>query len=149
MPNVSVSDGWWTFQNVGPLTTTFTQPTGCSSNIGLMSMSQGIPWYDYSVQCTRDLNIDPACLPSVTATPTSSVDFDIWAGYGSYYSPGLYCPSGWATVGVAARDDNKSLSQSGWITVSTSKQSQSFDLPKTLVASLLEPRETVAFCCPR
>lgn len=147
MPNVSVSDGWWTFENIGSLTTTFTQPTSCSSNLALMSMSQGIPWYEYSVQCTK--NLDSACLPSVMATPTSWVDYDTWAGHGSYYSPGLYCPSGWATVGVVARDKNKSLSQSGYITVPTSTQSQSFDLPETVLASILEPSETMAFCCPR
>jgi hypothetical protein len=144
MPNVTASDGWWSFENVGPLTTTFARPTSCSI-LELGHMSNGIFWGRFDVQCT---SYDSACYPAIT-TATSSVDLSEFAGYGWYFSPGLYCPSGWATVGVAARDENHSLSKSGFMTTSTSKQEAAFDCPQTLLASILEPSQTMALCCPR
>jgi hypothetical protein len=106
--------------------------------------------YHYDLEC--DSEYDTACLPTMTTTMTS-INYDTWAGYGIYYSPGLFCPSGWATVGIAARDGSSSLSQSGLMTatqsVTTSKQEPYFDWPQTLLASILEPSETMALCCPR
>ncbi|KAJ5085175.1 hypothetical protein N7532_009946 [Penicillium argentinense] len=70
----------------------------------------------------------------------------------SYYSPGLYCPSGWATVGVAVRDDENSLSKSGILapasTTTTSEPDYALISPKDFFLSLLEPSETAVLCCP-
>lgn len=48
---------------------------------------------------------------------------------------------------MAARDD-KSLSTSGFLTTSERKI-PSYEEPVTLLASLLEPSQTIALCCPR
>ncbi|THD00288.1 hypothetical protein EYZ11_000181 [Aspergillus tanneri] len=148
MPNVSVAGGWWNFENYGPVTTTFTQPTSCSAidNLQLGYVTDSLARIEYAVQCTKEF--DSGCLPTATVTATASRDYDMWVGYGGYYSPGLYCPSGWATVGLAARDGNKSLSKSGILTTSTSERYPSFDDPATLLARILEPSQTMALCCP-
>lgn len=48
---------------------------------------------------------------------------------------------------MAARDD-ESLSTSGFLTTSENKI-PSYEEPVTLLASLLEPSQTIALCCPR
>lgn len=68
---------------------------------------------------------------------------------GNYHSPGLYCPSGWETVGVAGRDGDKAYTTSGAMIYGTSHWIPDFDYMPTLLAKNLKPSETVALCCHR
>lgn len=162
---ISVSDGWWTFTNYAPLTTTYTPAPSCtaSDRLGLGYINHGYVYIGYGVQCTSDVKFED-CLPTATATATSFPEpptDDGWAGIGGYYSPGLYCPSGWETVGVAARDASSSLSSSGIlsttpaVTMSSSDPmsyyyaTATWDDPATLLKNHLEPEQTMAVCCPR
>lgn len=161
MPNVSLpgSHGaWFSFANYGPVTTTYTPPSSCSAtdNYRLGYVTQGVPLYDFSrVACTSTADWD--CVPSGTASASVTALVNDagqqFVGTGGYYSPGLYCPSGWATVGTMARDGSSSLSGSGVlesVTVTvTAMERPALNDPATLLQDLLKPSETVALCCPR
>ncbi|CAI7607381.1 unnamed protein product [Penicillium pancosmium] len=139
----------WHFFNYGPLTTTFTQPPSCTANqrteIGWMD--RDIPYHAYTVQCTKE--DFPECAPTATVTVTTSTK-KYGGGVGAYYSPGLYCPSGWKTVGMAARDEKEDLTMSGAVTVETGYGYPWGweDYAPTALADLLEPSQTLALCCP-
>lgn len=158
MPNVSVSvDGfhgstaWFTFANFGPLTTTYTQPASCSETgrLRVGSVSNGIPYLGYGdLQCSETNEWD--CVPSPTATPTVTAvqnGDDIFVDAGGYYSPGLYCPSAWSTVGYVARDGSSSLTSSG--SSPSSARPYVSNNPVSVLASILKPSETIVVCCPR
>ncbi|KAJ5152002.1 hypothetical protein N7492_010297 [Penicillium capsulatum] len=146
MPNASVYGGWYSFSNYGPVTTTFTPPPRCTATdrLGLGYVMRDYTHIQYSVSCSTASDWD--CVPQGTTTSVTSYDESAWVGTAGYYSPGLDCPSGWATVGMAVRDDN-SLSTSGFLTTSTEKIPY-FEEPATLLASMLEPGQTMALCCP-
>ncbi|KAJ5703154.1 hypothetical protein N7488_010702 [Penicillium malachiteum] len=155
MPSITVTDGY-TFNNWGPITTTFTPPPSCvteTNNIQIAIKSKP-SIIDYASQCS----INPAwgCIPSGTQSDYSKtasiLDFGIEQVFETaYYSPGLYCPSGWATVGVAARKD-KTISASGVLSITASpfydNYFPEFESPATLLLSLLDPSETAVVCCP-
>lgn len=152
---VAVNRASWTFHNYGPLTTTFTPAPTCSgtSHINLGTIDDGFPYIVHSVQC--ETTTWPDCEPPSTITPMptaapSDADDDPWtSSVGHYYSPGLYCPSGWETVGLAGRDGDKSYTTSGVMSYGTSHWFPDFDYLPTLLAKSLRPSETVAMCCPR
>lgn len=174
--NTSVSAGWYTFANLGPLTTTFTPAPSCTaSNRIVLGYLNPDVYIEFATQCTSSFNYVTDCIPTTTTettvpptptfTATSYEDYVEnridWAGFGAYYSPGLYCPSGWTTVGMAARDASSSLTSSGVLvpteTTTTTKYSTDdfyyymFDheYPASVLKSMLEPRQTMALCCPR
>lgn len=111
-------------------------------------MDRDVPYHAYTVQCTKE--DFPECVPTATVTVTTSTK-KYGGGVGAYYSPGLYCPSGWKTVGMAARDEKKDLTMSGAVTVETGYGYPWGweDYAPTLLADLLEPSQTLALCCPR
>lgn len=145
----------FTFQNYGPLTTTFTAPWSCDTTDRVIYGwvdDNGLDLYHGGrSQCTKSEFAE--CYPSATADVTATTSYDRtwyrWSGTQAYYSPGLYCPSGWATVGIAAVNDKKDISTSGVLSYSTSTPYETFVYPPTLLASLLEPSQTLAICCPR
>ncbi|OOQ88766.1 hypothetical protein PEBR_11350 [Penicillium brasilianum] len=150
-----VNDASWTFHNYGPLTTTFTPAPSCSgtSHIGLGTIKDDIFAYEYyNVQC--ETTAWPDCAPPSTVTPSPTTSLadgydDTWtASVGNYYSPGLYCPSGWETVGLAGRDGDEAYTTSGAMSYGTSHWTPDFDYMPTLLAKNLKPSETVALCCP-
>lgn len=162
---ISVSNGWWTFTNYAPLTTTFTPAPSCtaSDRLSLGYINHGYVYLEYGVQCTSDVHYHD-CLPTATTTVTTMPtppNEKPWVGIGGYYSPGLYCPSGWETVGVAACDASSTLTSSGIlsttpaVTFSSSDpmsyyyETATWDDPATLLKSVLEPSQTMAVCCPR
>ncbi|KAJ6014256.1 hypothetical protein N7540_008847 [Penicillium herquei] len=155
MPSITVTDGY-TFSNWGPLTTTFTPPPSCvtgTKNVGI-AMEARPSAIEYDLQCSSVPDWD--CVPSGTQSDyskTASIpDPDPSEIFGAaFYSPGLYCPSGWATVGVAARDE-KSISASGILSTTASPIYEAyfpeFENPATLIMDLLDPSETAVMCCP-
>lgn len=153
MPSITTLDGY-TFSNWGPVTTTFTAPASCATatdnmRIGLNTTSA---FWMYADQCSTFAYYD--CVPTGTAKPTITYDANPTGveDY-SYFSPGLDCPAGWNTVGVAARDTDKSLSASGLLKPTVTVPAHSFipqwENPVTLLENLLDPGETAVVCCPR
>jgi hypothetical protein len=148
MTTASVAGGWWTFSNYGPITTTFTPAPSCTATdrISLAVIYDDMTRAEFQVGCPTSTS-DWDCMPPGTTTSATWYDEEKWVGTAGYYSPGLYCPSGWETIGMAARGE-KSLSTSGFLTTSDMKVPY-YEEPATLLASLLEPSQTMALCCPR
>jgi hypothetical protein len=148
MTTASVAGGWWTFSNYGPITTTFTPAPSCTATdrLSLAVIYGDMTRVEFQVGCPTQTS-DWDCMPPGTTTSATWYDEEKWVGTAGYYSPGLYCPSGWETIGMAARGE-KSLSTSGFLTTSDMKAPY-YEEPATLLASLLEPSQTMALCCPR
>ncbi|CAP95687.1 hypothetical protein E8E15_003726 [Penicillium rubens] len=147
MTTASVAGGYWTFENYGPMTTTFTPASSCTATdrLSLAWVNDDRTLVQFQVGCPTSTS-DWDCMPPGTTTSATWYDEKKWVASVGYYSPGLYCPSGWETIGMAARD-GKSLSTSGFLTTSV-KKIPSYEEPVTLLASLLEPSQTLALCCP-
>ncbi|KAJ5959632.1 uncharacterized protein N7479_006782 [Penicillium vulpinum] len=146
MTTASVAGGDWTFENYGPITTTFTPAPSCTATDRLSLASiDDYTYAQFQVACPTSTS-DWDCMPPGTTTSATWYDEIKWVGSAGYYSPGLHCPSGWKTIGMAARDD-RSLSTSGFLTTSEDKIPY-YEEPVTLLASMLEPSQTMALCCP-
>lgn len=157
MPATSTLSGW-AFSNWGPLTTTFTAPTSCPIVTGNVAIGESslLPNFFYNVDCAP--TYDWSCAPTGTITSLpkayTALELNPEAGYeGHYFSPGLYCPSGWATVGIASRDGQKPVNSSGVVSptmpVPTSVSAPLPNLAENAFMQLLEPSETAVWCCPR
>ncbi|KAI1489821.1 hypothetical protein F5X96DRAFT_639189 [Biscogniauxia mediterranea] len=140
--------------NLGPLTTTFTAAPSCAtaSNalyyanasaptpqaLGRPTCSWG-PWGD-------------ACYPS-GARLDSLIDASARGGGGSgfahYYSPGVACPAGWTTAGVAAASASAGVfTQDPWAAFRVYGEVDA-QLPLGEVyLGALDAAETLVFCCP-
>ena len=152
MPSITITEGY-TFTNWGPLTTTFTAPTNCATETGnyMIGLNTTAPVWEYAIQCSTSGYSD--CVPSGTVSHSAtSNDNPKTIDSRAYLSPGLYCPSGWATKGIAVRDADKSLSSSGVLSSSTTVSMPTFlpqwQNPATLLMDLLNPSETLVMCCP-
>ncbi|KAJ5456759.1 hypothetical protein N7530_012033 [Penicillium desertorum] len=121
MTTASVAGGYWTFENYGPITTTFTPAPSCTATdrLSLAHISNDMTRIQFQVGCPTSTS-DWDCMPPGTTTSATWYDEKKWVASVGYYSPALYCPSGWETIGMAARDD-KSLSTSGFLTTSEKK----------------------------
>lgn len=153
MPSISTLDGF-TFTNWGPVTTTFTAPASCATNTNnmMIALNTTVPIWEYAAQCSTFGYYD--CIPTGTATPTLTYGDNPNVYYqAAYNSPGLYCPSDWATVGVAARHGDNPVSSSGILSLSTTTSVNpnfpQWEGPATLLMDLLDPGETAVMCCPR
>ena len=148
MTTAAVYGGLWTFENYGPITTTFTPAASCTATdrLSLAAIYGDVTQVQFQVACPTS-TIDWDCMPPGTTTSATWFDEKKWIASNGYYSPGLYCPSGWETIGMAARDQ-KSLSTSGFL-VTSENQLPSWEQPATLLASVLEPSQTMVLCCPR
>lgn len=124
---------------LGPLTTPFTFPAGCSNLALNQGGGQTVAWqaqtclveYVSPSYLADALSDDANCWPPATVTtPTGAL-----LGWG-FYSPGLSCPTGWTSACTAAM---MSGGQSPRITDGTS-----FSFQFSLTAG-----ETAVGCCPR
>ncbi|KAJ5311884.1 hypothetical protein PENANT_c022G06021 [Penicillium antarcticum] len=147
MTTAIVAGGYWTFENYGPITTTFTPAPSCTATdrLSLALIDEYMTQAQFQVACPTPTS-DWDCIPPGTTTSATWYDETKWVASAGYYSPGLYCPYGWETIGMAARDD-KSLSTSGFLTTMEDKIPY-YEEPATLLANLLEPSRTMALCCP-
>ena len=68
---------------LGPLTTTFTPPTDCTTIV------LGKVPYDCNYESGIDLTVATSCLPPALVQQDES---------NQYFSPGLVCPEGWSTA---------------------------------------------------
>jgi hypothetical protein len=142
--------------NNGPLTTTFTAPASCSTTyetmLGAATDPTDIQW---RAQCLW--------LPPVDCNPAGSVIQSIdSSAEGSnptagmilvYHSLRFVCPSGWATVGAAAKLNPTSTSISGAFTqydaIVTGSQFPFFEPDLDVFPAALNPGETAVVCCTR
>jgi hypothetical protein len=140
-------------QNLGPLTTTYTAPSSCATatdRVVYANASDPVRWFG-APTCGPMTFGD--CLPSgsfwdsVRQQTTEFVQ-----GQYAYYSPGIACPSGWRTVGTLAHDGNNDGKASASGALATPKWGDIKGLqplhPTQFWLGILEPSETLAFCCP-
>jgi hypothetical protein len=129
--------------NYGPLTTTFTAPSTCAAD-QIVFFDISIDDY-YPISCPGI--VDANCYPSgsyyvsIQSSYLAAASPSLWLGY---YSPGIICPSDWATYGIAVPiSTDASFSLSGVFTTALSLS----HFPTFL--SMLKPQETLVACCPR
>jgi hypothetical protein len=89
--------------NLGPLTTTWTPPAGCSVHVAACSTC-GLGWQAQSCYGGTSVWDDKECWPPRTAGVDKVRPLMAWG----IYSPGLICPSGYATA--CSYDGNKRTS---------------------------------------
>jgi hypothetical protein len=153
MPTSSVLSEF-TFTNLGPLTTTWTAPASCATStdvvrIGLTRLP-GEAFYDASCQVR-----EYSCVPTgESADPALATNLDPTNLFQeAYFSPGLYCPSGWTTAGLASRNGTASVTWSGLFSptaaIPTTVDGPIFNNPENVLMQLLDPSETAMICCPR
>ncbi|KAH8174770.1 hypothetical protein LIA77_06189 [Sarocladium implicatum] len=150
------------FQNIGPLTTTYTAPSSCSTAVDntavALKRNPGLPYAYPSCDVDKDdwyrWPSLKDCLPGGKALEEVHVPND---PHIRYHSPGLHCPASWATAGVAVKGRSDSISVTGafstefidsWAeTMSTLAAPRVNPWPNKL-ASALEAGETAILCCP-
>ncbi|KAI1034436.1 hypothetical protein LB504_004384 [Fusarium proliferatum] len=159
MPTATyISQAWIT--NFGPLTTTHTAPASCATETNHLyfGAESDKPEYHWAnPTCTMQLY--GKCIPSGDQydhliTASFSKTFDI--GFYHYYSPGLYCPSNWTTVGKYVQGTGSAAQISGALTMTESEPViKKWELgrpfpanPSSVWNEVLEPSETLAVCCP-
>lgn len=149
----------FTLINNGPLTTTFTAPASCATEYRTMAAVAGTPSYlRWPVECEwlppADCNPYGSAVRSIISSVQGS-DNPVAGKVIEYHSPGLVCPSGWVTVGAAARPNPTSTSVSGVFVMSelvpTGGGSPRIVQQPYLDVLLdaLDPGETAVACCPR
>lgn len=142
----------YTYENWGPVTTTFTPPSSCAtaSNKIAVGPSTNSPIFQYAIQCETIGGWE--CYPSATIETTTTPDLSPTQFFKAhYYSPGLYCPVDWITVGVASWDgdgaNDKKLVTEG--VLAPTKTPEIVLRDGEVFLGILEKSETAVLCCPR
>lgn len=141
--------------NIGPATTTFTEPASCATAYRTMIAPVAEPaLLLWNVHCPW---VPPAdCNPSgsiVQSIISSAAGTNPTAGlFVVYQSPGLVCPSGQATVGSAEKPNPTSISVSGAFNLSVAVPAGAdvafFEPQLDAFLAALDPGETAILCCP-
>ncbi|KAL2812611.1 hypothetical protein BJX63DRAFT_432505 [Aspergillus granulosus] len=137
--------------NWGPLTTTFTPPPACvsSPDFVYMAPTSNPDLLGHSNGCSWDMG---TCLPSPTdpdALRPLQSDWDLLQpNVIAYYSPGLLCPSGYTTVGTAARHGEDSAVEPQGIFATIERRSMMWFHLRSVLTLALDPSETAIACCP-
>lgn len=156
IPSASTLSGF-TFENWGPVTTTFTPPSSCITASNKIEVGPrpsathsgpNKPIYAYNLQCETIGGWE--CYPSATVEASTTPDTNPTQFFrANYYSPGLYCPHEWVTVGLASWDgdgDRTSLVTSGIFVPTTTAEI----VPRgEAFLGILGTSETAVACCPR
>lgn len=144
------------FTNIGPLTTTYEPPASCTTattdhvyfaNATSLEQAYG------SVKCDGPEPVGK-CYPSGATYDSLLSSYATYRdqGFWQYFSPGVVCPKGWTTAGTLAHGDKTdSVEKTGVFT-----QPYPFPTPVNYIMkpeqiwlNVLEPSETLAYCCPR
>ncbi|EWZ35843.1 hypothetical protein FOWG_03626 [Fusarium oxysporum f. sp. lycopersici MN25] len=141
--------------NIGPLTTTYTPPPACTraTTDHLVYALESSLIYGFG---SPDCEIDPygKCLPSGAAVDSFIKEYShpkSGQGIHPFHSPGIHCPEGWTTAGLLAHGDKTgSAFRSGvFTTTATVNSSQPLQMGSDeWWLKVLEPSETLAWCCP-
>ncbi|KAH7173782.1 uncharacterized protein B0J16DRAFT_197341 [Fusarium flagelliforme] len=148
-----------TITNFGPLTTTYTPPPSCTAGTTdhlLYAISNATTILHGAPTCDRDPIGD--CVPegsSYDALTTKILNpWDL--GFLNYHSPGVHCPKGWTTAAVLENGDGAASEVKSGVFTNTDTQfetpsdpdSPSVLGPNEIWPKLLEPSETLVYCCP-
>lgn len=150
------------FTNLGPLTTVFTAPASCSTREPDLYLG----WTEgdriggmRGRRFCDDIEAPPLgdCWPSgsiVDAAHTSIINNGGYVnGRIHYFSPASQCPSDYITVGIAAKDDEGSLSTSGAFVppvVTGYPPYYGFNpVNNIFMQEVLDKGETAVVCCPK
>ena len=125
---------------LGPLTTTFTPPSGCSSLFQSLDVPFTVLFPTIALRAATCINgefdvamvDDVRCWPPMTTTATTKDDIGGWG----LYSPGVLCPSGYTTACSALAATSESAS--------ALKGVEDFQFQFPLLVN-----ETAAGCCPK
>ncbi|KAI0024588.1 hypothetical protein F4780DRAFT_724262 [Xylariomycetidae sp. FL0641] len=156
MPSATTLSSY-SFDNLGPLTTTWTAPESCATTVPQIQLAfTEIVTYPYIYSdCNTPSQGD--CVPSGTvidahyksAAMSLSTSAGLGLDYMPYFSPGLACPGGWTTAGVAVKDATGSLSSTGVFAPSElSSQAPGMNFGWNILMETLDNGETAAVCCP-
>lgn len=148
------------------MTTTYTAPSSCSTENAFVQLGQSYSFSDVNTtsvvpigfSCGQAVPTIGSCLPSGAKLDEdySSVDTNVvqTATTLGYYSPGLACPSGWDTVGVATKSNGGSITSSG-VGFAAPTGLDEVDLsyiqnvgPNVLLAGM-DDGDAAVLCCPR
>ncbi|KAM0261904.1 hypothetical protein ACHAPA_009530 [Fusarium lateritium] len=141
--------------NLGPLTTTYTAPSSCltaTTDHIQYALAGSLEYVIGSPKCTAD----PLgkCVPSGSVVD-SMVDerFGRQSGQGFqyYHSPGIYCPHGWTTAAVLAHGQKTGSDERSGFFTATARGNWSKPqgmAPDDEWLNILDPSETLAYCCP-
>ncbi|RFN54732.1 hypothetical protein FIE12Z_966 [Fusarium flagelliforme] len=137
--------------NLGPLTTTFTAPSSCATGTDhIVFVNASDPVHIGGIPTCGTTKFGD-CLPSGSARDDVFHQTTEWVqGQYVYYSPGIACPSGWRTVGALKHDGDESsasgaLASPTWGDIGGALRPLP---PQEFWLGLLDPSETLAFCCP-
>ena len=143
-----------TFTNFGPVVTPFTPAPSCTE-LTLGIGHQSSDFFDPIALFECNKRTYAGCLPYGSKVDQNFADSE-WDGTFTlqYYSPGLVCPSGWATVGSI-------VGPYGWESASgifTKEHFPYVEFPylghdsigiQDEYVAVLDPSETMVWCCPR
>ncbi|KLO79631.1 uncharacterized protein LW93_13328 [Fusarium fujikuroi] len=141
--------------NIGPLTTTYTPPPECTraTTDHLVYALESSLVYGFG---SPDCVIDPygKCLPSGAAMDSIIKEYSYpksGQGIHVFHSPGIDCPEGWTTAGLLAHGDKTGSAYRSGVFTSTTSVNSSHPLQMgsdEWWLRVLEPSETLAWCCP-
>ena len=156
MPTATSAFGFQ-ITNYGPLTTTFTAAPSCATESKFLQIapSESPDGFAYSIGCDITKSTFGQCYPSGATVDSHRARLTTDVAYNEigYYSPGVICPSGWNTVGVATKAKDGALSTSGAFSPAHPLPSRVegifFDPPLNVLMGAIDPGETAVLCCPR
>ncbi|KAL4868437.1 hypothetical protein BDV12DRAFT_169712 [Aspergillus spectabilis] len=154
MPSATTTLGW-TLANWGPGPTVFEASASCTQS-ALYYADRDSPELVLAFEsCLPTTTLD--CYPEPTETSLLDDYYENWRNI-PYWSPGTDCPSGWESVGGAARSGSSAPVSSGIFTVYHGGTDWLDDLDdddpidfgyQDALGALLAPSETAIACCPR
>ncbi|KAL6918641.1 hypothetical protein FSST1_010136 [Fusarium sambucinum] len=143
-----------TAYNLGPLTTTYTAPSSCSTNLKHPIFVNATSPHDLLAWPSCSWAIFGDCIPSGKALESGGQQTSVfYQGTSSFFSPGIACPAGWKTVGLIAHTESGKFSASGVLATPAPKLDYITGLPDSIYATdywknILDESETLAYCCP-
>lgn len=150
------------FTNVGPLTTVWTPPASCATRAPDLVLAQPtgdrVGFIRGSQRCnTNESEPIGDCWPSGSALDAIYSSVMSSGNYVNrwldYYSPASQCPSGYVTVGIAAKNSRGVISSSGAfvppvVTDQYNPAVRGFNPPTNIFMEILDDGETAIACCP-
>lgn len=142
------------FTNLGPLTTTYEPPASCTTattdriyfaNAKTLGIGYG------SARCDGPETVGK-CYPSGATYDSLLSSRATYHDQGllRYFSPGVACPKGWTTAGTLAHGEKTdSAEKAGVFTTEPFPYPDYMMEPEQIWVNVLEPLETLAYCCPR
>ncbi|KAL4861452.1 hypothetical protein BDV12DRAFT_208009 [Aspergillus spectabilis] len=166
--NASVSGNWYTFSNLGPLTTTFTPAPTCTSSdqiaLGYITSAANYDYLylDWQIQCSSSIDSEKECMPATTPAPTTtsppfeSISYDELE---EYYDSSVLTSSGVlvttttsTTTSTSTKTRHSTPGAYGYYTSDDDEYYEDiwpgYTNAAFVLKDVLEPKQTMALCCP-